>query len=63
MGGGITAAPELRRVADELVARGWFKDTTELVDEAVRRFLETHTASLLDQFMKDDIEWGLRGND
>lgn len=46
-----------------LVAHGWASNETELVQEAVRRFLEARSPELISRFIKDDVEWGLRGND
>lgn len=44
-----------------LVQEGWYRDEAELVREAIRRFLETHRPDLMAQFVREDIEWGLRG--
>ena len=58
-----TMAPLLRQEAQELVDKGWFKDMNTLIEEAVRRYLETHSAELMDRFVMDDIAWGLKGHD
>ena len=47
----------------ELVARGWFSSETDLVREAVRRFLEARTPEMMSRFINEDVEWGLRGSD
>lgn len=46
-----------------LVDAGWFHDEKSVLTEAVRRFLETHKPELMEKFLKEDIEWGLRGKD
>jgi len=47
----------------ELVAKGWFSSETDLVREAVRRFLEARAPEMMSRFIKDDVKWGLRGSD
>jgi Arc/MetJ-type ribon-helix-helix transcriptional regulator len=51
----------LRRQIDALVERGWFRDRSTVVQEALRRFLEAHRPELMEQFIREDTEWGLRG--
>lgn len=46
-----------------LVEAGWFHNEKEIVTEALRRFLETHKPKLMENFIKEDIYWGLRGKD
>jgi len=59
-----TEVPEqLYKKAEALVKEGWFRDEKELFSEAIRRFLDTHQSKLMDKFIRDDVEWGLRGND
>lgn len=47
----------------ELVAQGWFSSESEIVQEAVRRFLEARAPEILSSFIEEDVEWGLRGSD
>ena len=59
-----TEVPEaLYNKAVDLVNEGWFRDEKDVFSEAIRRFLETHQSELMQKFVRDDIEWGLRGND
>ena len=44
-----------------LVEEGWFQDESGLLVEALRRFLETHRSELMERFIREDTEWGLRG--
>ena len=46
-----------------LIDSGWFQDEKSVIAEALRRFLETHKPELMEKFIKEDIEWGLRGKD
>lgn len=49
--------------AQTLVAAGWFRDLNELMLDALRRFLESHRADLLEEFIRQDVEWGLTGKE
>jgi Arc/MetJ-type ribon-helix-helix transcriptional regulator len=54
---------ELYRKAESLVREGWFRDEGELFSEALRHFLDTHRPELMEKFVRDDVEWGLHGNE
>ena len=49
--------------ARAFVAEGCASDLDELLAEALRRFLESHTSELTEAFMKEDVQWGLHGDD
>ena len=51
----------LDRAIDALVERGWFPSRDEIVQEAIRRFLDAHRPDLMEKFVREDVEWGLRG--
>jgi Arc/MetJ-type ribon-helix-helix transcriptional regulator len=53
---------ELDRQIDALVDEGWFRSRDQLVQEAIRRLLESHRPELMERFIQDDVEWGLRGS-
>jgi Arc/MetJ-type ribon-helix-helix transcriptional regulator len=57
----VKISNRLDREIDELVERGWFGSREEVVGEAVRRFLEAIRPELLEKFVREDVEWGLRG--
>ena len=64
MGTVKTEIPEqLFRQAEALVKEGWFRDEKDIFSEAIRRFLETHQSELMEKFVREDVEWGLHGND
>lgn len=49
--------------AQTLVAAGWFRDLDELMLDALRRFLESHRADMMEAFIRKDVEWGLTGEE
>ncbi|MDP2171185.1 MAG: hypothetical protein Q8J96_12260 [Rhodocyclaceae bacterium] len=49
--------------AQTLVDNGWAGSVNELLAEALRRYLESHRDDLAERFIRDDVEWGLRGQD
>ena len=55
-----------QRLAEQIqvyVQAGWFSNASELVVEALRRYLETHHIELAERFVWQDVEWGLHGNE
>jgi Arc/MetJ-type ribon-helix-helix transcriptional regulator len=59
----IDISPQLYNNIQKRVVDGWFKDIEGAVEEAVRRYLDSHPIDLMEQFVQDDIEWGLHGDD
>lgn len=51
----------LERQIDALVEHGWFSSRDQILQEALRRFMEAHRPDLMERFLKEDVEWGLRG--
>lgn len=49
--------------AQRMVERGWAVDVDSILTESLRRYLESHQEALTEQFIRDDVEWGLKGND
>jgi hypothetical protein len=59
-----TEIPEnLYKGAVALARQGWFRNEEEVFSEAIRRFLESHRPEVMDQFVRDDVEWGLHGKE
>jgi hypothetical protein len=54
---------ELVTQARLFVANGWVGDFDELLAEALRRFLESHATGLTEEFVMEDVKWGLHGSD
>jgi len=46
-----------------LVEAGWFRDLDDLMLDALRRFVESHRAELAERFIREDVEWGLCGDE
>jgi len=59
----IEISPRLEENILQFVSTGWFKNIEGLVEEALRRYLESHTVDLMEQFIQEDIEWGLYGDE
>lgn len=55
--------PELTARAEAYVKEGWAADFNELLADALRRFLESHSAQVTEAFVLEDVQWGLHGND
>lgn len=59
-----TEVPEaLYNKAVALVNEGWFRDEKDVFLEAIRRFLDTHQSELMQKNIREDVEWGLHGDD
>jgi Arc/MetJ-type ribon-helix-helix transcriptional regulator len=59
----VEVPEQLYKKAQALVKEGWFRDETDIFSEAIRRFLEIHQTELMEKFIRDDVDWGLHGND
>lgn len=55
--------PELTERARSFVEEGWASDLNALLSEALRRFLESHSARLTEAMVMKDVQWGLHGED
>ncbi len=51
------------REMQSMVDAGWFRSTDELVLDALRRFLDSHRGDLMQDLIREDVEWGLHGTD
>jgi Arc/MetJ-type ribon-helix-helix transcriptional regulator len=49
--------------ARAFVEQGWVGDFDELLAEALRRYLESHSSRLAESFIREDVTWGLRGRE
>ncbi len=54
---------ELVSAARVFIAEGWARDLDELLADALRRYLESHSSQLTETFLRQDVEWGLYGRD
>ncbi len=46
-----------------LVQEGWFRDEQEIFLEALCRYLDAHRPELMEQYIREDVEWGLHGDE
>ena len=53
--------PALVAQARAFVAEGWADDLDEVITEALRRYLESHSSQLAEAFIREDVAWGLSG--
>ena len=59
-----TQLPEdLLNKAEALVNAGWANNLNDLISDALRRYLESHSEALSETFILEDVEWGLHGKD
>ena len=49
--------------AGQLVTTGWYSSVDEVIFDALRRLVESRQPDLVDQFMREDVEWGLYGQE
>ncbi|MBI4527522.1 MAG: CopG family transcriptional regulator [Deltaproteobacteria bacterium] len=54
---------ELLADARAFFEQGWIGDFNELLAEALRRYLESHSRRLAESFIREDVAWGLRGRE
>jgi len=59
----IKLPPRLAEQAQTYIQSGWFPDLDTLLAEALRRYIETHQAELMERYIWQDVEWGLHGHD
>ncbi len=55
--------PRLLSQMQLLVDSGWYKNLEDVVVHALRKYLESHRAELMEDLIREDVEWGLRGAD
>ncbi len=54
---------QLLEQAQYLVQQGWAANMDALIAESMRRYLESHREVMTEQFVRDDVDWGLHGQD
>lgn len=51
----------LAAALEKAVVDNGFIDSQELAREAIRRYIDSHSAELHERFIREDIAWGLKG--
>lgn len=54
---------ELVDEAQIRVRDGWASSLDQILAESLRRYLDSHSTRLTEQFVLEDVEWGLHGHD
>jgi Arc/MetJ-type ribon-helix-helix transcriptional regulator len=54
---------QLFQQAQTLVHQGWAGSFQEIVNDALRRYLESHQEALTEALIQEDVQWGLQGDD
>ena len=49
--------------AQRLIDAGWFGSMDDILLDALRRFLDSHRDELMEDFVRQDMAWGLEGDD
>ena len=52
---------QLWRQANTMIERGWVDNLDTLIADSLRRYIESHQEAMTEQFIREDVEWGLRG--
>lgn len=54
---------QLWQQAQNMVKQGLINNMDSLIVESMRRYIESHQQTTNEDFIREDIEWGLRGKD
>ncbi len=54
---------QLWQQAQYRVQQGWVANRDELITESVRRYLESPLETMNERFIREDVDWGLHGQD
>ncbi len=54
---------QLWQQAQTLIQQGWANNLQEVINESLRRYLESHQDFLSNSFIQEDVLWGLKGDD
>jgi hypothetical protein len=50
---------QLLQQTQYLVQQGWVANMVKLIAEFIHRYLETLREAMTEQFIREDVEWGL----
>jgi hypothetical protein len=48
---------------EAMVEAGWAKDVEQVFIDALHHYLDAHRPDLTERFIREDLEWGLHGNE
>jgi len=56
----VSLPEKLGMEVENYVRSGWFSDEAEVVRTALQEFIRHNRLKLMEQFMKEDIQWALK---
>ena len=59
----VEIGKELLIEATEFIRDGWSPNLSDLLTQALRRYLDSHSPEITEMLIKQDVAWGLRGSD
>lgn len=54
---------QLWKQAQNMVEQGWVNNMDSLITESMRRYIESHQQTTSETFIREDVNWGLYGDD
>ncbi len=60
---GINIPDQLWKQAQNMVDQGWVNNMDSLITESMRRYIESHQQTTSETFTREDLSWGLHGDD
>jgi hypothetical protein len=60
---GINIPDQLWKQAQNMVDQGWVNNMDSLITESMRRYIESHQQRTSETFTREDLSWGLHGDD
>jgi Arc/MetJ-type ribon-helix-helix transcriptional regulator len=51
---------KLYRQMETLIKQGWFPNQQAVFELALRKFLNSHRSEVMEKYLREDVEWGLR---
>ena len=54
---------QLWKQAQNMVEQGWVNNMDSLISESMRRYIESHQQTTNETFIREDVNWGLHGDD
>jgi len=59
----INIPDQLWKQAQNMVDLGWVNNMDSLFTESMRRYMESHQKITSETFIREDVRWGLHGDD
>ncbi len=54
---------QLWQQAQSMVEQGRINNMDSLITESIRRYIESHQQTTNEDFIREDVDWGLHGKD